>query len=76
MKDKRGGQKPPSEPSRETEQVSEEKKGKSPNHWAAASFVINLWRLVRDWLIRMNDPNLWSGPSSPEMAAYAAGPLP
>ncbi|WP_326698769.1 hypothetical protein OG909_16460 [Streptomyces sp. NBC_01754] len=54
MTDKRDGHKPPSETGREAVQAHEEKKGKSLN-WAAVSFLINLWRLVRDWLDRHFD---------------------
>ncbi len=67
------GERPPSEPTRETEPTEEKepeatretelakdrkpepdretdsaKEGKGPS-WAAGSFVINLWRALRDW---------------------------
>jgi hypothetical protein len=50
---------PPSEPTRETEPAKEEKpeptrdtepaKEKKGPNWAAGSFAINLWRAWRDW---------------------------
>jgi hypothetical protein len=47
MEGKKGGH-PPSEATRDTEPPKEDKK-KGPN-WPAASFAINVWRAVRDWV--------------------------
>ncbi|WP_330239454.1 hypothetical protein [Streptomyces sp. NBC_00525] len=35
----------------------EEKKKRDPNYWAAGSFLLNLWRILRDWLNSEQPPS-------------------
>lgn len=60
MADKNGVQQPHSSPGPEEDQggnqspgpekdPSDEKKKRDPNYWAAGSFLLNLWRFLRDW---------------------------
>ncbi|MFD7690581.1 hypothetical protein [Streptomyces sp. NPDC059781] len=65
MSEKDGGLKPRPQPDREPDETSDRKpdeasdrkpdettereQRRGPNYWAAASFLINLWRFIRDW---------------------------
>lgn len=69
MADKNGAQEPHSSPGPEEDQSDNpspgsekdlsdgERKERDPNYWAAGSFLLNLWRFVRDWLSSENPPS-------------------